>query len=44
MTFRSVKSTQLGGWFNPGYEGAHIFPEVELFIQEEIDRIIEAIL
>ncbi len=45
MTFRRVSSnSDASKWIHPGYQGARIFPDVERFIEQDLDRIIMSIL
>jgi len=44
MTFRRVSdNSDPGKWIHPGYSGAHLFPEVENYLERQIEQILKAI-
>ena len=45
MTFRVVsENSSPSSWIHPGYRGANIFPELEKYVDEQIDEILTHIL
>lgn len=45
MTFRTVSDrSSANSWKHPGYSGAHIFPDVEHYIEEQLDQILRTLL
>lgn len=45
LTFRRVSdNSDPNSWIHPGYEGAHIFPTVELYVKKQISRLMEDLL